>query len=90
MNADWMRLEAKMDKHQEKMDVLIADMKDGRKERMACQEATEANPEKREPKTEESESVPELQEVPTVHATVRYSGAPNKRRRGREEIDLRR
>jgi hypothetical protein len=31
------------------MDAWIADMKDGRKERAACQEATEANPEKMEP-----------------------------------------
>jgi hypothetical protein len=34
--------------HQEKMDAWIADMKDGRKERTASQEATEANPEKME------------------------------------------
>jgi hypothetical protein len=34
---------------EEKMDVWIADMKDGGKERTACQEATEANPEKMGP-----------------------------------------
>jgi hypothetical protein len=30
--------------HQEKMNAWIADMNDGRKERMACQETMEANP----------------------------------------------
>jgi hypothetical protein len=32
-----------MDRHQEKMDAWIANMKEGRKERMACQEAMEIN-----------------------------------------------
>jgi hypothetical protein len=44
--------------HQEK-DAWIADTKDGQNERTACQEATEANPEKMEPNQEIMQSVAE-------------------------------
>jgi hypothetical protein len=56
--------------HQEKMDAWIAAMKDDRKERTACQEATEANPEKMEPNTGEKEAVMERQEIPNKEATI--------------------
>jgi hypothetical protein len=47
-DANQMRVEPETE-HQERIDAGIANMKDGRKERTACQEATEANPEKMEP-----------------------------------------
>jgi hypothetical protein len=58
------RIETKMDATQEKMDTWIADMKDGRKERMACKEMTDANLEKMEPYPGEKEVVAEQQENP--------------------------
>jgi hypothetical protein len=66
--------------HREKMNAWIADMNDGRKERAACQEVTEANPEKMEPNPEMMQSPGEHQEVPKDDATVR-SGALKKRHR---------
>lgn len=41
-DVNQMRLEPEME-HQENMDAWIVDMKDGRKERLVCQEAREAN-----------------------------------------------
>jgi hypothetical protein len=58
------------------------DMKDGRKKRTACQEATEANPEKMEPNPEMMQSIGEHQEVPKEEPAVRYSGALKKWHRG--------
>jgi hypothetical protein len=49
---------------QEKTDAWIADMKDGRKERTACQEATEANPEKMELNPEMMQSVGSIKRFP--------------------------
>jgi hypothetical protein len=63
------------------MDALIADMKDGRKGRMACQEATETNPKKMEPSPEMMQSVGEQREVPKEEAAMRSSGALKKRHR---------
>jgi hypothetical protein len=70
--------------YQEKMDALTADMKDGRKERTACQEATEANPEKMEPNPEMMQSVGLQQEVPKVEAAVTSSKALKKGHGGRK------
>jgi hypothetical protein len=64
-----MRLEPKTE-HQEQMNAWRADMKDGGKERMACQEAMEANPEKMEPNTGEKEAVVEWQEIPNEEAAI--------------------
>jgi hypothetical protein len=52
------------------MDAWIADMKDGRKEETACQEATEANPEKMEPNSGEKEAVVERQKIPNEEAAI--------------------
>jgi hypothetical protein len=62
-DANQMRLEPETE-HQEKVDAWIADIKDGRKEKTACQEATEANPEKLGPDPGEMEAVVERQEIP--------------------------
>jgi hypothetical protein len=59
---------------EEKMDAWIAGMKDSRKERTACQEATEANP-------EEMESEAEHREVSKEHAAVETGKAPSKQQR---------
>jgi hypothetical protein len=48
---------------QAKMNTLIAEIKNGRKETTACHEATEANPEKEEPNPEIIQSVGEHQEI---------------------------
>jgi hypothetical protein len=64
--ANYMRLEPETE-HQEKMDAWIADTKNGRKERTACQEV-EANPEKIEPNLGEQEAVVERQEIPNEKA----------------------
>jgi hypothetical protein len=66
-----------------KLDTLIADMKDGRKERMACQESTETNPEKMKPNPGIMQSIGEHQVVLKEGAVVRSSGALKKRHRGR-------
>jgi hypothetical protein len=66
-------LVSRMDIHQEKMDALRADMKDNQKERTACQEVTEDNPEKMEPNPEMMLSVAKRQEVPEVKTAVRSS-----------------
>jgi hypothetical protein len=58
--------------HQKKMDAWIADMKDGRKERMTCQEAMEANPEKMEPNPGEKEAAVEQQENPNEEVTILF------------------
>jgi hypothetical protein len=47
-DTNQMRLEPETE-HQEKMDAWIVGPNDGQKESMACQQATEANPEKMEP-----------------------------------------
>jgi hypothetical protein len=51
-------------------DAWIADMKEDRKERTACQEAMEANPEKMEPNPGEQEATVEQQEVPIEEVTI--------------------
>jgi hypothetical protein len=55
-DANQMKLEPET-AQQVMMDAWITDMKYGRKERTACQEATEANPEKMEPNPGEKEAV---------------------------------
>jgi hypothetical protein len=72
-----------------KMDAWFTEMKDGRRETMACQEATEANPEKtevcvnsKEPSPEEIESESERQEVPTKDAIVKPVRGRKKWQRG--------
>jgi hypothetical protein len=52
------------------MDTWIADKKNGRKERTACQEATETNPEKTEPNPGEKEAFVERQETPNEEAAI--------------------
>jgi hypothetical protein len=59
-----MSSEPKME-HQEKMDAWIADMKDGQKETTGCQEATEANPGRKE-------AVVERQEIPNEEVAVHF------------------
>jgi hypothetical protein len=61
----------------EKIDALIADMKDGRKERTAWQEAMEARLGCEEPTSVEH------REVPTEEAAVKSSRTMKKRQRGR-------
>jgi hypothetical protein len=68
---------------QEKMDASIADMKDGRKERTALQEMTEAGLDSKEPNPEEMQSEAEHREVPKEHTAVKFVGGLRKRRRGR-------
>jgi hypothetical protein len=68
-DTNQMRLEPKTE-HQEKMDVWIAHMKDGRKERKACQEVTEAKPEKMEPNPGEKEVIVERKKIPNEAATI--------------------
>jgi hypothetical protein len=68
-----------MDTHQEKMDALIADMKNGREERTACQKAMEANPEM-------MQFAGEHQEVLKEEAALRASGALKKRHKGRNVV----
>jgi hypothetical protein len=58
-------------------------MKDGRKETMARQEATEANPEKMELNPEKMQSVAEHREVPKEEGAVKSPGALKKQHRGR-------
>jgi hypothetical protein len=81
-----MRVEPETE-HQDKMYAWIVDMKDGRKERAACQEEMEANPEKMEPNPGEKEVVVERQEIskgpqftPRGHAKKRGRRARKRRR----------
>jgi hypothetical protein len=84
MNANLRKeMKSTVNAFQERMDASIADMKDGRKERTACQEAAEANPEKLETNPEMMQSVGEHREVPKEEAAVRSSGALKKWHRGR-------
>jgi hypothetical protein len=48
----------------------IANMRDDRKERTGCQEATEANPKKMQPNPGEKEAVVERQEIPNQKTAV--------------------
>jgi hypothetical protein len=59
----------------------IADMKDGRKETMACQEKTKAQLECEEPTSVDMEPEAEHQEVPKEEAAVLPVGELRKRRR---------
>jgi hypothetical protein len=61
-----------------KMDAWLAEMKDGTKETAACQETTEANPEKMEANPGEMRSVTEHEEVPKEEPTVESFGALKK------------
>jgi hypothetical protein len=67
-----------MDLHQAKMHALIVDMKDGRKEKTACQKPTETNPEEMEPNPEMMQSVGEHQEVPKEKAALRSGALKNR------------
>jgi hypothetical protein len=67
----------------DKMGALIAGMKDGQTEIMACQEMMEAHLECKEPSLKEMEFGAENQEVPKEHAVVRSSGIRKKLQRGR-------
>jgi hypothetical protein len=68
---------------QEKMNVWVAEMKDGREERTALQETTEAYLDSREPNPEEIQSGAEHREAPKEHAAVKPVGGLRKRHRGR-------
>jgi tRNA G10 N-methylase Trm11 len=57
-------LVARMNMRQAKMDAVIADMKDGRKERTAFHGATEATPEKVETSLEMMQSVGSIKKAP--------------------------
>jgi hypothetical protein len=57
------------------MDARIVDMKDGRKERAACQEAMKANREKMEPNPAEKEAEVKRQENPNEEAAICSLGA---------------
>jgi hypothetical protein len=72
------------------MELERAQIKDGRKERTACQEASEANLEKMETNPEMMQSIGEHQEVPKEEAAVRSSGALKKRHRDRNQAAERR
>jgi hypothetical protein len=54
-----------------------------RKETTACQEATEANPEKMEVSVEDIQSGAEHREVPKEHAALKSVGGLRKRQRSR-------
>ncbi|XP_033606629.1 peptidyl-tRNA hydrolase 2, mitochondrial-like [Cryptotermes secundus] len=66
---------------QEKMDAWRASMRDDQKERMVCQQATEANPEKMESRVEHWE-------VPKDEAAGKTSVAKKKRHRGRNLAEV--
>jgi hypothetical protein len=53
-----------------KMDAMITNIKNARKEMTACQEVTVANSEKMEPNLEEKETVLERHEIPNEEVTV--------------------
>jgi chromosome segregation ATPase len=72
------RMESTVNVAQEKMEAWIAEMKDGRKEIMACQETTEACLECKEPTSQKMNFGAEHQEVPKEHAGVKNSGAMKK------------
>jgi hypothetical protein len=76
-DASQMRLEPETE-HQEKMDLWMADMKDGRKEMTACQEATEANREKMEPNPGEKEGVVERRKIPNEESAIHFLRACRK------------
>jgi phage host-nuclease inhibitor protein Gam len=59
---------------QEKMDAWIAEMKDGRKEKTARQETTEACLDSKEPNPEAMQSGGEHRKVPKEHAAVKPIG----------------
>jgi hypothetical protein len=65
-----------------KMSALIAGMKDGQKEAVACQEMTEARLECKEPSPEEIEFEVECQEVPMEDAIVKLVRGRKKWQRG--------
>jgi hypothetical protein len=73
MTTNQKRVETKMGAIQEKNDAnlreIIVEMKDGRNERTAGQEATEANLEKMEPNPGEKEAATEWQEKPNEEVT---------------------
>jgi hypothetical protein len=60
---------------EEKLDALVVDTEDGRKDSATCQEETKAHPEQTEPNPVMMQSVGEHQEVPKEKAAVRLSGA---------------
>jgi hypothetical protein len=62
-----MRMEPESE-HQKNMDAWITDMKNGRKEWTACQEATVANSEKMDTNPGEKKAVVERQEIPNKEA----------------------
>jgi hypothetical protein len=99
MNAN-LRIEIKaiLNAYQEEMETLIADVKDDRKERTGCQEATGESREDGA-KSRNAQSVVEHREVPKEEAAVKSSGAPKKwhggwhlapRRRGEPKEKIRR
>jgi hypothetical protein len=61
-----------------KMDAWPAEMKDGRKEKIACQETTEARLECKEPTSVDMKSEAEHREIPTEHTAVESGKAPKK------------
>jgi hypothetical protein len=75
-------LVSQMDRHQEKMDAWIADMKERRKETTTCQEATEVNPEKMESNPENMECGTEYLGVLKKEDAVKPSETKKKRHIG--------
>jgi hypothetical protein len=68
-DASLMKLEPEME-HQVEVDAWIPDMRDALKEKRACQEATEANPEKLEANPGENEFIMEMQEFPNEEIAI--------------------
>jgi hypothetical protein len=63
-------LDAKINMHQEKKEARIHSMRAWRKEKMTCQETTEAHLEFKEPTSEDMQSEAYHREVPKEHAIV--------------------
>jgi flagellar hook assembly protein FlgD len=73
MNANLRKeIESTVRAIEEKLEAAIHCMRAWRKETMACQEATEANPKKMEPNPEMMQSVAEHRETPTEEAAVKF------------------
>jgi hypothetical protein len=81
IDANQEEIKSTVNTFQEKMEAWIAEMKDERKETVACQVTTEARLECKEPASEGIKSEVEHEEVPKEGAAVETSRASNKRHR---------
>jgi hypothetical protein len=81
MTARLKSIQAKVDMHQERMEDAIHSLRAWRKEKLACQETTEARLECKEATSEDMESEAEHRQVPKEHVAVGNGKAPNKRHR---------